>query len=78
MAENILGPYGAWATGLAGFAPGRLSFLRVEFRNEGMKEADSVLVAVYQQAGAADSYDGRFYPGGHKYDLAMQEDAFEF
>ena len=43
-----------------------------------MKEADSVLVAVYQKAGAADSYDGRFYPGGHKYDLAMQEDAVEF
>ena len=26
MAENILGPYGAWATGLAGDEPGRLSF----------------------------------------------------
>jgi len=31
MAENMLGPYGAWATGLAGDEPGRLSFRRDEF-----------------------------------------------
>ncbi len=35
MAENMLGPYGAWATGLAGDEPGRLSFRRDEFKNEG-------------------------------------------
>jgi len=32
---------------------------------KGTKEADSVLVAVYGKAGAADSYAGRFYLGGH-------------
>jgi hypothetical protein len=26
--------------------------------------------------GAADRYSGRFYPGPHKFDLQMQEDAF--
>lgn len=45
---------------------------------QGMKAADAVLAAVYEKAGAADKYDCRFYSGGHKFDLEMQEDAFAF
>lgn len=45
---------------------------------KGMKAADRVLAEVYAKAGVADKYDGRFYPGGHKFDLEMQEDAFAF
>ncbi len=57
---------------------GGCHFGGVSAKMKGTQEVDSVLVAVYGQAGAADSYAGRFYPGGHKFDLAMQEDAFEF
>jgi dienelactone hydrolase len=42
----------------------------------GMREADSILRQVYEKAGAPDRYACRFYPGGHKFDLPMQEDAF--
>jgi hypothetical protein len=28
--------------------------------------------------GARDRYKGSFYPGGHKFDAPMQEEAFEF
>ena len=45
---------------------------------KGMKEADRILREVYKKADAADKYDCRFYPGGHKFDLAMQQDAFAF
>ncbi|WP_299531308.1 hypothetical protein [Ulvibacterium sp.] len=41
-----------------------------------MKKADAILQEVYSKAGASDRYSGKFYPGGHKFDSAMQEDAF--
>ena len=41
-----------------------------------MKKADTILQEVFAKAGAADRYDGRFYPGEHKFDRQMQEDAF--
>jgi len=41
-----------------------------------MRRADGILREVYEKAGAADRYRCSFYPGPHKFDAAMQEDAF--
>lgn len=41
-----------------------------------MTRADKILVEVYAKAGAPDHYRGSFYPGGHKFDLQMQAEAF--
>jgi dienelactone hydrolase len=43
-----------------------------------MRRADRILAEVYAKAGAADRYRCSFYPGPHKFDLAMQAEAFEF
>ena len=43
---------------------------------EGMKEADAILSAIYTKAGAHDRYRCSFYPGPHKFDAAMQDEAF--
>jgi len=41
-----------------------------------MHRADDILREVYEKAGAADRYACSFYPGPHKFDVEMQEDAF--
>jgi hypothetical protein len=41
-----------------------------------MERADSILQEVYAKAGAADHYRAGFYPGPHKFDVPMQEEAF--
>jgi hypothetical protein len=41
-----------------------------------MQRADAILRETFAKGGAADSYRGQFYPGGHKFDLEMQKDAF--
>jgi hypothetical protein len=41
-----------------------------------MRRADEMLREVYEKAGAAERYSCHFYPGPHKLDLKMQEDAF--
>lgn len=41
-----------------------------------MHRADDILREVFEKAGAADRYACSFYPGTHKFDLAMQEEAF--
>jgi dienelactone hydrolase len=41
-----------------------------------MQRADDILREVYQKAGAADRYACTFYPGPHKFDVEMQEEAF--
>lgn len=41
-----------------------------------MKEADRILQEVYDKAGASENYRCNFYPGPHKFDVKMQEDAF--
>lgn len=41
-----------------------------------MKKADGILKEVYKKAGAEGKYEGKFYDGPHKFDLAMQKDAF--
>jgi dienelactone hydrolase len=41
-----------------------------------MQSADRILSEVYNRAGAADRYRMSFHPGSHKFDLAMQKEAF--
>jgi dienelactone hydrolase len=41
-----------------------------------MKEADRILAALYKKVGADDRYKCSFYPGPHKFDAAMQAEAF--
>ncbi len=43
-----------------------------------MKMADSILTEVYKKAKAPDKYSGKFYEGLHKFDAAMQVDAFDW
>lgn len=43
-----------------------------------MKKADKILKDVFAKAGAADRYKGGFYPGDHKFDVQMQQDAFDW
>ncbi|WP_363331106.1 hypothetical protein [Cecembia sp.] len=46
------------------------------FTLEEMKKADQVLSEIFKKAGASDKYRCTFYPGPHKFDLAMQQEAF--
>jgi dienelactone hydrolase len=41
-----------------------------------MKRADTIMRDTFDRAGAAERYRCNFYPGGHKFDRAMQADAF--
>ena len=41
-----------------------------------MQRADNIMGEVYAKAGASDHYRASFYPGQHKFDLAMQQEAF--
>jgi hypothetical protein len=41
-----------------------------------MRRADRMLSEVYTKAGAADRYKALYYAGPHKFDLAMQNEAF--
>lgn len=41
-----------------------------------MQSADAILKQVYEKAGALDHYKCSFYPGPHKFDKAMQSEAF--
>jgi dienelactone hydrolase len=43
-----------------------------------MQRADDILREVYEKAGAADRYQCTFYPGPHKFDLRMQDEAFDW
>jgi dienelactone hydrolase len=43
-----------------------------------MERADSILRETFARAGATDRYRGNFYDGGHKFDRAMQADAFDW
>ena len=41
-----------------------------------MKRADEMLRQTFSRSGASAMYTSKFYPGGHKFDLEMQSDAF--
>ncbi|MFN2165806.1 MAG: hypothetical protein ACK2U9_06055 [Anaerolineae bacterium] len=43
-----------------------------------MQRADGILREVYAKAGAGQRYEGRFFPGPHKFDLEMQAYAFDW
>ena len=43
-----------------------------------MNEADNILQEIFDKAGASDKYMGGFYDGDHKFDLQMQNDAFNW
>ena len=45
---------------------------------KGQEDADSRLRAIYAKMGAPELYVGKFYPGPHKFDIEMQEYAFDF
>jgi dienelactone hydrolase len=45
---------------------------------EEMKEADKILAELYHKAGADDRYKCSYYPGPHKFDEAMQAEAFSW
>jgi dienelactone hydrolase len=43
-----------------------------------MRRADGMLTRIFAKAGAGDRYRGTFYPGPHKFDRAMQAEAFDW
>ena len=43
-----------------------------------MERADAILTEVFKKAGAADRYTCSFHPGPHKFDRAMQAEAFDW
>lgn len=47
-----------------------------QFTPAGMRAADARIASHYAQTGAVDAYTGQFYPGPHRFDVAMQEAAF--
>lgn len=48
------------------------------FPLEGMEAAVRKIAAIYGKAGAAEAFAGRFYDVPHRFDVAMQEEAFEW
>ena len=48
------------------------------FPLEGMQAADRRLTEIYTKSGAKDNYHGEFFPGQHKFDVEMQEIAFQW
>jgi hypothetical protein len=43
-----------------------------------MRAADARLAAIYHRVGAGAAYTGAFHPGPHKFDRAMQAEAFDW
>jgi dienelactone hydrolase len=43
-----------------------------------MQRADKMIAETFQRAGAAERYKAIYYDGGHKFDRAMQKDAFDW
>lgn len=43
-----------------------------------MQRADAMIAETFERAKAADRYRSMYYDGGHKFDLAMQKDAFDW
>lgn len=48
------------------------------FTLEEMKRADEIISSIFKKAGASDKYRCTFHLGPHKFDLAMQQEAFEW
>ena len=43
-----------------------------------MKKADKILETVFDKAGAKEKYKSAYFPGPHKFDKAMQKEAFDW
>ncbi|HLF36183.1 MAG TPA: hypothetical protein VI583_18200 [Cyclobacteriaceae bacterium] len=43
-----------------------------------MQRADRMLRDIYAKAGVPENYKSGFYPGGHKFDIKMQKEAFDW
>ena len=43
-----------------------------------MQRADAMVAETFRRANAADKYRSIYYDGGHKFDLEMQKDAFDW
>lgn len=43
-----------------------------------MQRADAMLNAIYEGTGGSDRYRCSYYPGPHKFDQAMQAEAFDW
>jgi hypothetical protein len=43
-----------------------------------MKQAEKILSEVFKKAGADDKFKCSYYPGPHKFDVQMQEEAFNW
>jgi dienelactone hydrolase len=48
------------------------------FTLEGQNEADRKLAEIYSKIGRPENYEGKFHPGAHKFDRAMQEEVFDW
>jgi len=48
------------------------------FSNEGQSAADQRISEIYSKMGHPVNYSGKFYPGPHKFDSVMQEEAFRW
>jgi len=48
------------------------------FTPEGQRSAHERIAAIYQKMGEPGNYSGNFYPGPHKFDVQMQQDAFDW
>ena len=48
------------------------------FTLEGMQQASARIAKHYAAVGKPENYVGQFYPGGHKFDLPMQNAAFDW
>ncbi|MGQ9515428.1 MAG: alpha/beta hydrolase family protein [Thermoproteota archaeon] len=47
------------------------------FSLDGQRQADEKIAQIYSKIGDPESYVGKFYPGPHKFDIEMQNDAFD-
>jgi hypothetical protein len=48
------------------------------FTAKGQDESNGRLKKIYAKMGAPEMYEGLFFPGPHKFDIEMQEIAFDF
>jgi hypothetical protein len=48
------------------------------FSLDGQQEADRKIAQIYSKAGCSGNYVGKFYAGPHKFDVQMQNAAFDW
>ncbi len=77
-----LSPIGDWPDlpAIAAPAPLLVQYLNddAQFTRSGMKAADARIRARYETTGTPNAYVGEFYPGPHRFDVQMQDAAFDW